>query len=230
MGLTQGDYAWSMHDSEQTIAQLLAPAGYQRWLLGLQHETPHPEKLGFEHVDLGFSLLDAPQHLEPLLRERDQDRPFYCQLGCFEAHRPFDWESGGVATEPDDALGVTLPIGVPDSPETRAEWAAFQGMVARFDRGLGRVLDLLDEHDLTKSTLVIVTTDHGVPFPLAKGTLLDAGVGVMCWLRWPERWAPGQRISALTSHLDILPTVLRAAQVTIPDHLHGRDLYGFMQW
>ena len=51
-------------------------------------------------------------------------------------------------------------------------------MVARFDRGLGRVLDLL-MHGLTESTLVIVTTDHGVPFSVQ--TLLDAGVGVMCW-------------------------------------------------
>ena len=225
MGLTQGDYAWSMHDDERPLAHLVKDAGYRSWLLGLQHETPNPETLGFDHVELGFSLLEAPQRLAALLDTHDaQAAPFYCQLGCFEAHRPFDWQG----TEPAPENGVTIPGYYPDevraNPDVHDEFAAFEGMIQRYDRGLGGVLDLLDQRGLADNTLLIVTTDHGIPFPMAKGTLLDPGIEVMAFVRWPQRWRGGQRRSELVSHVDFLPTILQSIGAETPDNVHGHSL------
>jgi arylsulfatase A-like enzyme len=51
------------------------------------------------------------------------------------------------------------------------------------DQGVGMVLNQLDACGLQDETLIIFTTDHGMPFPGAKATLYDRGLGVMLILR-----------------------------------------------
>jgi N-sulfoglucosamine sulfohydrolase len=63
----------------------------------------------------------------------------------------------------------------------RADVAAFHGRVRGFDEGVGIVLDALDARGLADGTIVVVTTDHGIAFPRAKGTLYDAGSRSACW-------------------------------------------------
>jgi N-sulfoglucosamine sulfohydrolase len=219
MGLTHADFAWSLHVDEQPIASLLGGSGYTTWLLGGQHETNDPSSLGFDHVDIGFTLLDLPAHIEPLLDQRDLRRPFYCQIGCFETHRPFD----GHGTEPDDSLGIYIPPYLRDGPETRDELRKMQGLVRRFDTGLGQLLGILDDRDLCDNTILVVTTDHGIAFPRAKGTLFDPGLETMLFVRWPARFEGGLRRKELISHVDILPTLLEAIGVPCPDCIQGQS-------
>lgn len=219
MGLTHEDFAWAMHDSERPIAMLLREAGYVTWLLGWQHEAPDPHSLGFDHV-AGFPFKDLPKHLDPMLRNRPADRPFYCQLGSGEVHRPFTTQN----TVPDDRLGVSIPSYLKDGPQTREEIRLLQGVIKRFDHGLGQLLALIDQYHLTNDTLLIVTTDHGLAFPRAKGSLYDPGIETMLFLRWPGRIEAGARKSELVSNVDILPTILECAGATPPDCLHGRSL------
>ncbi len=142
MGLTHQDYAWSLYPTERPVAKLFGASGYQTWLLGLQHETRDDRTLGFDHTDLCFDAAGLPPRLESALAERDPSRPFYCQLGCFETHRPW----GLLGASPDSSLGITVPAYLHDGPETRDEIAAFQGMARAMDEELGRLLDLLDRH------------------------------------------------------------------------------------
>ncbi len=225
LGLTHADFGWDLHPSERTIAALLKKCGYQTWLLGHMHETPDANRLGFDHVDLGFSLLELPKHLKPLLDSFDGQRPFFCQIGCFETHRPFDQDH----TTADDHLGIHIPDYLVDGPETRAELRQMQGMIKRFDKGLGGLLDTMDDHGLRDNTLLIVTTDHGLALPRAKGTLFDAGIETMLFVRYPERIPGGVRYSELVSNVDILPTVLDAAGSDLPGNLQGRSFLPLLE-
>ena len=76
MGLTQKDYTWRLHEEERPVASILGAAGYATWLLGLQHESPDPNALGFDEVDLGFSLLDASSISPPCLTSITPSSPF----------------------------------------------------------------------------------------------------------------------------------------------------------
>lgn len=226
MGLTHSDFGWALPETEPCIARLFGPAGYQTWLLGLQHETKDAATLGFDHVDLGWSILDLPQHLEPLLAGRDERAPFFCQIGCFETHRP--WNVWG--TEPDDSLGVHVPPYLHDGPETRAELASFQGLVKRFDTGLGQLLDLLESHNLRDNTILVVTTDHGIAMPMAKATLRDPGIETFLFMRFPEGgWPTAQRERALISNVDVLPTLLEATGISLPNTIQGRSFLPLLQ-
>ncbi len=219
MGLTHADFAWSLHENERPIATLLRPEGYATWLLGGQHETAQPGTLGFDHVDLGFSLDEAVERLSALLGQREPNRPFYCQLGCAETHRPFDYRG----TKPDSDRGIHVPPYLNDGPETRREFAQFQGMVKRFDTALGNLLDLLEQSNVLDNTIVVITTDHGIAMPMAKGTLYDPGIETLLFMRYPAQWGTGIRKRELISNVDILPTLLEAIGAGIPANVHGRS-------
>ena len=74
-----------------------------------------------------------------------------------------------------DALYSIPPANLPDTPVTRRDMAAFKQSARSLDHGVGAVLGALDEQGLADDTLVILTTDHGLPFPGAKATLSDRG-------------------------------------------------------
>ena len=102
--------------------------------------------------------------------------------------------------------------------------AAFAASAAELDRGVGIILDGLARAGLDGNTLVICTTDHGLPFPGAKATLTDRGTGVMLILRGPGGFRGGKAVDALVQHLDVYPTVCELAGIETPAHVQGRSL------
>jgi len=89
---------------------------------------------------------------------------------------------------------------------------------------VGQMLDILDKHDLAENTILVSTTDHGIDIPRAKGTLYDPGIETLMLMRYPAGgWGEGRVIEALSSHIDLLPTLLDAAGVDIPENLAGRS-------
>ncbi|UCH34404.1 MAG: sulfatase-like hydrolase/transferase, partial [Armatimonadota bacterium] len=108
--------------------------------------------------------------------------------------------------------------------------ARVYGMITNIDENVGRVLELLRELDLDDNTIVIFLTDNG---PCAsqgperfnaglrdrKGTVYDGGIRVPCFVRWPARLEAGHEVQEIAAHIDVLPTVLDACDVPVPDGL-----------
>ncbi|MGI8740830.1 MAG: sulfatase/phosphatase domain-containing protein [Gammaproteobacteria bacterium] len=89
---------------------------------------------------------------------------------------------------------------------------------------MGTVLNALEANGLADNTLVICTTDHGLPFPGAKATLYDRGLGVMLIMRGPGGINGGVAIDALVSHIDVFPTIMDLIGAERPDYLQGESL------
>jgi len=223
MGNVGKEHGWRFPDSERHAARIFHGAGFQTWLLGMQHETYLPETLGFDTIDTGFSVLAAAEHLQTCLTDRDLDKPFYCQIGAYETHRPWDRDD----TPPDDSRGVFIPPYLHDGEETRRDLAQLQGAVKRLDTGLGRILDTIEASGLLENTLLVVTTDHGLALPRAKGTLYDAGTGVFLFLRGPD-WPRGAVRDEPVTHVDVLPTLLDACGLDVPEDMQGRSLQNLL--
>ena len=79
-----------------------------------------------------------------------------------------------------------------------------------------QVLAALERTGLDERTLVILTTDHGLPFPGAKATLFDRGLGVSLILRGPGGFLGGRVEDAMVSHLDLFPTLCDLAGLPQP--------------
>jgi arylsulfatase A-like enzyme len=154
------------------------------------------------------------------------ERPFYLEVGFEEPHRPYDF--GGA--EPDDSLGINVPLYLPDVPEARRDFAAFQGAIRAMDHGVGRILAGLDELGLAERTWVIFTADHGAAMPRAKGTLYDPGIEVALLMRWPTgRIGEGRAVDALLSNVDVTPTLLDALCLPLPTNLQGQSFWPLLR-
>ena len=227
MGLTSDHAgAFDLNLDERHISQILADAGYEAVLCGFEHECRDCTRLGFERTlagtgtwfNGGGDLRDQAGELDAWLGARNDDRPFYVQIGCHETHQ--EWDAFDV--EPDRSKGVWMPPYLRDLPEVREEMAALQGSVRRLDEGLGALLALLDRRGLADNTLLVFTTDHGIDLPRAKGTFYDAGLGTFGFVRWPAgALAVGSRVDSMTSGVGVLPTLLAAIGVAEPDNLAG---------
>ena len=78
-----------------------------------------------------------------------------------------------------------MPPFLPDTLEVRNDLLDYYFEVQRFDRDLGRIIDALERAGELDNTIVIVTSDNGMPFPRAKANVYDAGARVPLAIRWP---------------------------------------------
>ena len=76
----------------------------------------------------------------------------------------------------------------------------------------------------SSNTIVIVTSDNGMPFPRAKANVYDAGARVPLAIRWPGVVKPGTAIDSFVSLTDLAPTLLESAGLKPPETMTGRSL------
>ncbi|HRU07655.1 MAG TPA: sulfatase, partial [Candidatus Brocadiia bacterium] len=107
--------------------------------------------------------------------------------------------------------------------------AQYDGEIAQTDNHVGKLLQALDELDLTARTIVFVLSDHGEGF-WEHGKLLH-GYGlyeellhVPFILRMPGVAQAGLRVKGNVSHVDVLPTLFGLLGLPQPAGAHGLDL------
>ena len=211
----------------QHIIHTLRKEGYESYLAGVQHVADQDSRIGYDAILTGDGIHNkkvsavVPQ-VENFLYHRQQENnqtPFFLSVGFVETHREFrkaSWQEDERYTIP--------PAPLPDTPETRKDMAEFKSSARIYDQGVGTLLDALDEFGFSENTLVICTTDHGIPFPGMKCSLTDHGIGVMLIMRDPNRFKGGKVIDAMVSHLDLFPTICDILEIKKPIWLQGSSL------
>jgi arylsulfatase A-like enzyme len=212
-----------LRDPSWHMAHWLAAVGYETILGGVSHVAPHREleTLGYTTLlrpaDHHASTL-GPLGVQTIDRLADRpDRPFFLDLGFHETHREFPTEQS------DDARYTRAPAILPDTPQTRADFAAYRASARMLDQAYGMILDRLEARGLAHQTLVMITTDHGIAFPDMKCSLSDHGTGVLLMMRGPG-FSGGRVIDPMVTHLDIFPTLARAIDAPAPARLSGKPL------
>jgi len=224
LGLTHSPMNWELKPDCLTLAQLLKQAGYETYAFG-QHATHTNARLGFDHF---AQIADEakPEALRDLCRKHaGNSQPFYAHFLFSTTHRPFD--KPGI--EPDWDKESEVPSFLPDTPEVRADLAAFKGAVRKLDEQVGRLLDYLESEGLAENTWVVLWVDHGFAFPRAKCTLYDAGVKVAAAMRWPMGFEGNRVLTPLVSQVDLLPTLAAALDLPLPHAVDGLSLWPLLQ-
>ncbi|NJC28033.1 sulfatase family protein [Neolewinella antarctica] len=102
------------------------------------------------------------------------------------------------------------------------------------DDNIGRLLDALETSGMDQNTLVVFISDNGgspltgasnAPLAGGKYSLWEGGIRVPMAVSWPGHVAAGAHEKRMVSALDVLPTVAKAAGITLADAtLDGRLL------
>jgi arylsulfatase A-like enzyme len=151
---------------------------------------------------------------------KNDEKPFYANLGVIEIHRPFD-----IWSEPVDPKTVIVPPFLPESDKVREDLSLYYGIINPVDETIGKVLEILDNTGLRENTLFIYTTDHGSPFPRAKCTLYDPGIKTLLIMNCPNNvyFSGGKVLEQMISNIDLLPTLLDFIGTKIPDNIEGKS-------
>lgn len=223
------------------LFDVLRDQGYQ-WRFFSSQKLSYPEFDQTVFADIPStdlqSYIEGPgwerdgKNVGDLLRFLDQrspDRPFFAYMFFESPHARYYFPPESVIRRPyiEDFNYATLS---PDS-EMAPIFNRYVNSVHHLDSQFARVLDYLYSHGLTESTIVLITGDHGEEF-MENGhwghgsTFADPQTRVPLVL-----WVPGTgsgKVSQLTSHLDIIPTLLPRLGVQNPssDYSLGYDLLG----
>jgi uncharacterized sulfatase len=219
----------------QVFPPLLAEAGYHVGYTGKGYGPANLEKPGYWRNPMvkgyfeqegpaprGMAELDYAANFAEFLRDRPGSDPFFFWAGFYEPHRKFP---KGLGAESGMNLDdIEVPPFLPDSPEVRSDLADYFTMIQWTDTHLGRMIDQLEKAGELDNTLIVFTSDNGLPFPRAKTTLYDHGTRMPLAVRWGDRIQGERSVTDFVNLTDMAPTFLEAAGLPIPPDMTGRSM------
>lgn len=183
--------------------------GKKRRLCGTPYQkksTPPPAT--------GISSCDYAANFEQFLQDKPADKPFCFWYGGLEPHRKYEFKSGitkggKILSDIDD-----VPDFWPDTENVRTDMLDYAYEIEHFEKHLERMLDKLEEIGELDSTLVVVTSDNGMPFPRCKGQEYEYSNHLPLAVMWKNGIRkPGRVVEDFVSFIDFAPTFLEVAQV-----------------
>ncbi|BFM15737.1 sulfatase-like hydrolase/transferase [Maricurvus nonylphenolicus] len=229
----------------KAFPELLRAAGYRTYTTGkLDYQ--------FSGMTLGsgpFTIWDREEQ-DAHWRDFNGDKPFFGFVNLLETHESGVFSPLG--TMPNSAVHLMTQLGrawfvgippkhfpvkpeqiklepyYPDTKAVREDIARHYNNVTLMDTKVGQLLQELEADGILENTIVIWTTDHGDGLPRAKRELFDSGIKVPMIIRWPERYKPASAAAGsiekrLISFVDLGPTILKLAGVTVPASMTGQD-------
>lgn len=237
-----------LYQNQRTLADHFRANGYRTALVGKWHlgegDDYHPLSRGFDefrgfkgyqvegYSNFGFEINGQAmkfegEYLTDVLTEQalayvteNQDAPFFLHLAHFAPHRPLE--------APPEIVATYLREGLDENT------ALIYAMVEVMDRGIGRLMERLNELNLRENTLVIFASDNG-PDPLTgsrfnggltghKYSVREGGVRVPLIFHWPGRIFPGET-SVVAHFTDIVPTLADVCEFD-PETIAGERFDG----
>ena len=171
---------------------------------------------------LNISSTDYSANFEAFLKEKKSGQPFCFWYGGLEPHRGY---KKGIGLESGKRLeDVIVPGFLPDTPEVRSDMLDYFVEIEWFDSHLCRMLEILEEQGELDNTIVVVTSDNGMPFPKAKSNLYEYGTRMPLAIMWPSRIKKGRTVDDLVSLTDLAATYLEAAGIPVPKEMTSKSL------
>ena len=240
---------FGLPQEESTLPELLQPAGYEqrgivgKWHLGQARRDHLPLAHGFTrfyghysgaidyftherdgerdwHHDSktvdeeGYSTDLLGTEAARFIREAPAKKPWFLYVPFNAPHSPFQ-------AKPED-LKKYSQLPVPNR--------AYAAMVDSMDQAIGKILSALESRADAENTLVLFFSDNGGigkvgdngPYRGGKLTVYEGGTRVAAVIRWPKGGlSGGRKFAGRIGYIDVVPTVLAAAEIKAPDNLDG---------
>ncbi len=227
IGLAYRGAGYAMDARVVTMQQLLKMNGYRIGHIGKLHVFPE-SSFPFDYWDATDTRdIELIAHSAEKFLTQSRQQPFFLTMCYFDPHDPYITQVNGYPQTPYDPTKVPLfPwLDSADTPSLRQKIAGIYDGITRMDAGVGMLLNKLTELGLYNNTIVLFAGDNGPAFyKKAKSTCYEPGLKVPMIVRYPGQTSPNTVSKSLVSTVDIMPTVLQAAGVTVPQNLAGRSL------
>ena len=162
------------------------------------------------------------------------EKDFFLQVEVFDPHEPFDVPSKYMKMYDDSYTGPyfeTPNYGSVDVPEEAVDYIRkrYAALMTMTDVHFGRLVDKIKDLGMYNDTLIIVTSDHG--YFLGERELFGKNymhnynelAALPLFLKDPYGRKVGDRISAVSQNIDIMPTILDYFNIEIPIEVQGKS-------
>uniref|UniRef100_A0A1Y1LQD7 Sulfatase N-terminal domain-containing protein n=3 Tax=Photinus pyralis TaxID=7054 RepID=A0A1Y1LQD7_PHOPY len=233
-GLHQGVHHFNSFDHVNSLPKILKRSGIRTGIIGKKHVGPNSVyPFDYSQTEENNSILQVGRnitHIKLLAREffRNGSEPFFLYVAFHDPHRcghtnpeygefceKFGNGDIGMGTIPDwhpiyyQADQIDLPYFIPDTPAARQDVAAQYTTISRLDQGVGLLLEELKNAGHLDDTLIIYSSDNGVPFPNGRTNVYDSGLAEPMFISSPVHTDRHNQVTySLASLLDIAPTLL----------------------
>ncbi|KAL4240735.1 hypothetical protein ACF0H5_001523 [Mactra antiquata] len=246
-GLHQGYHHFMSFDEVRSLPKILKKHDIRTGIIGKKHvgpESVYPfdyDKTEPKHdiLQVGRNITNIKLLVRTFLQQQQYDtRPFFLYIGFHDPHRcehthpeygsfceKFDNGEPGMGTIPDwkpiqyNPDEVDVPYFIQNTSTSRLEISKQYTTISRLDQGIGLVLNELKTYGYDKDTLILYSSDNGIPFINGRTNLYDSGMAEPFLVSSPYHTARhGQVSDVLVSHVDIVPTVLHWFGISYPKY------------
>ena len=182
----------------------------------------------------GISPKDYAGNFRAFLDSVPAGQPFSFWFGTHEPHRAYQYGSGvSVGGKRLSDIPAVYPFW-PDNDSIRNDMLDYGLEIEHVDRHLGEMLRALQESGRLENTLIVVTSDNGMPFPRGKGQAYELSNHMPLAVMWKAGIrSPGRKVTDFVSFIDFAPTFLEVAGVprerTTMQPITGRSLTGIFR-
>jgi len=161
----------------------------------------------------GMSNKDYARDFDVFLDGVSGQQPWFFWYGPHEPHRAYEYASGVKAGKSIDDINE-VPAFWPDSEIVRNDMLDYALEIEHADRHLGRMIQTLEKRGLLENTIVLMTSDNGMPFPRCKAQEYEYSNHMPLAIMWPKGIRnPGREVDDMVSFIDFAPTFLEAAGI-----------------
>lgn len=175
----------------------------------------------------GIRNTDYAGNFEDFLKSRARGKPFCFWMGFHEPHRAY--EKGSGVRLGGKLADVVVPAYLPDTEGIRSDLLDYALEVESADAHIGRALAMLEAAGELDNTLIVVTSDHGMPFPYVKGQIHEDAFHIPLAMRWGRAIAPGRVVEDFVNVRDFAPTYLELAGMKPHPQMTGRSLVNILK-
>ncbi len=206
-------------------------AGFQDWFAFELNDAPfnfaYYEQNAINPVQKsGYQTDLLTEMVIDYLADYDGDKPLFLVLSVEPPHFPLEAPSSFMRFDTDT---MVFRPNFGDSPEMRQALATYYAMIENLDWNIGRLLDAISTIDqFQKNLLTVYLSDHG-DYMGSHGLIArkeyphEEGVRIPLIFHWPEAIPPQGLRDDLFSMIDMLPTTLALAGLTVPGHVQGQS-------
>ena len=162
---------------------------------------------------------DYSGNFKIFLDDKEDNQPFFFWVGGLEPHRRYDYEAGIKFGGKKIEQIEKVPKYWPNSDNIKTDILDYAFEIEYFDSHLVRILNELEKRNLLENTIIVVTSDNGMPFPRVKGQVFPYDNRLPLAIRWGKGIKnPGREINDFVSFSDFAPTFLELARIDLANH------------
>ncbi|WP_149276534.1 sulfatase family protein [Pareuzebyella sediminis] len=207
--LLENGYTTGYTSKGYAPAVTLTADGMQREVMG---KVYNGKKL--EPATSFISGNDYSGNFRDFLEKAPKDKPWSFWVGSVEPHRGYEYGSGKRLGGKSTDMIKNFPPYWPDNDVTRNDLLDYAFEIEDTDKHIARILQTLKEKNELDNTLIVVTSDHGMPFPRVKGDPYENANHIPMAILWKDKMkAKGRTIDDYVSFVDLAPTFLEAAGI-----------------